>query len=145
MPKSGFWHLWDSMSLQRPVIPGFHPDPSVCRVGDNYYLVCSSFEYAPGVPIFRSPDLGRGRRSATSSTGRRSWTSRRPAPSGGIFAPTLRHHDGRFWMITTNWPTTAANCSSPPTTRPARGRSRCASLGLGIDPDLAWDEDGNCW
>jgi beta-xylosidase len=42
---------------QRPIIPGFHPDPSICRVGDTYYLVTSSFEYAPGVPIFSSTDL----------------------------------------------------------------------------------------
>ena len=40
-----------------PVIPGFHPDPSVCRVGDDYYLVTSSFTYFPGVPIFHSRDL----------------------------------------------------------------------------------------
>ncbi|GAB3978355.1 family 43 glycosylhydrolase [Plantactinospora veratri] len=40
-----------------PVIPGFHPDPSICRVGDDYYLACSSFEYFPGVPIFHSRDL----------------------------------------------------------------------------------------
>jgi len=91
------------MSTQRPVLPGFHPDPSICRVGDTYYLVNSSFEYAPGVPVFRSTDL-------------RSWEQignvlDRPSqldvsaagPSGGIFAPTIRHHDGRFWVITTNW------------------------------------------
>jgi xylan 1,4-beta-xylosidase len=42
---------------QLPVIPGFHPDPSICRVGDDYYLVTSSFEYAPGVPVFHSTDL----------------------------------------------------------------------------------------
>ena len=42
---------------RNPVIPGFHPDPSVCRVGDDYFLVTSSFTYFPGVPIFRSPNL----------------------------------------------------------------------------------------
>jgi xylan 1,4-beta-xylosidase len=40
-----------------PVIPGFHPDPSVCRVGDEYFLVTSTFTSTPGVPVFRSPDL----------------------------------------------------------------------------------------
>ena len=44
-------------ALANPVIPGFHPDPSVCRVGEDYYLACSSFEYFPGVPIFHSRDL----------------------------------------------------------------------------------------
>ena len=43
--------------FQNPVIPGFHPDPSVCRVGDNYYLVTSSFEFFPGVPVFHSKDM----------------------------------------------------------------------------------------
>ena len=45
------------MKLPNPVIPGFHPDPSVCRVGEDYYLVTSSFEYYPGVPLFHSRDL----------------------------------------------------------------------------------------
>ena len=45
------------MMWRNPVIPGFHPDPSVCRVGDDYYLVTSSFTWFPGVPIFRSPNL----------------------------------------------------------------------------------------
>ena len=40
-----------------PILSGFHPDPSICRVGQDYYLVTSSFEYAPGVPIFHSRDL----------------------------------------------------------------------------------------
>ena len=133
------------MNVQRPVIPGFHPDPSICRVGDTYYLVTSSFEYAPGVPIFRSTDL-------------RSWEQighvlDRPSqldvskagPSGGIFAPTLRHHEGRFWMITTNWADDGgqllvhADDPAGPWSEPVRIPSA-----MGIDPDLAWDDDGTC-
>ena len=45
------------MRYRNPVIPGFYPDPSVCRVGSDYYLVTSSFEYFPGVPVFHSRDL----------------------------------------------------------------------------------------
>lgn len=45
------------MSTPSLVIPGFHSDPSICRAGEDYYLACSSFEYFPGVPIFRSRDL----------------------------------------------------------------------------------------
>ena len=133
------------MSVQRPVLPGFHPDPSICRVGDTYYLATSSFEYAPGVPIFRSTDL-------------RSWelvghALHRPSqldvskagPSGGIFAPTLRHHDGRFWVITTNWSDDGgqlivhADDAAGPWSEPVRIPSA-----IGIDPDLAWDVDGRC-
>jgi len=47
------------MKFQNPVIRGFNPDPSICRVGKTYYLVTSSFEYFPGVPVYRSSDLGR--------------------------------------------------------------------------------------
>jgi xylan 1,4-beta-xylosidase len=133
------------VSLQRPVIPGFHPDPSICRVDETYYLVTSSFEYAPGVPIFRSTDL-------------RSWEQignvlDRPSqldvssagPSGGIFAPTLRHHDGRFWMITTNWSDDGGQLlvwsddPAGPWSEPVRIPSA-----VGIDPDIAWDNDGSC-
>src|SRR5690242_1969749 len=45
------------VTLSNPVIPGFHPDPSICRVGAHYFLVTSSFEYFPGVPLFHSRDL----------------------------------------------------------------------------------------
>ena len=86
----------------RPVIPGFHPDPSICRVGDTYFAVCSSFEYAPGGPIFSSSDL-RTWESIGNTLDRPTQLSVSGAvASGGIFAPTLRHHDGQFWMITTN-------------------------------------------
>lgn len=44
-------------TISNPVIPGFYPDPSVCRAGDDYYLACSSFEYFPGIPVFHSRDL----------------------------------------------------------------------------------------
>ena len=45
------------MHYQNPVIPGFSPDPSICRVGDDYYLVTSTFEYFPGIPVYHSRDL----------------------------------------------------------------------------------------
>src|SRR5580698_4955873 len=86
-----------------PIIPGFHPDPSVCRVGDEYFLATSSFTYFPGVPIFRSGNLidwiQVGNALDRPSTLDLSGTE--PSSSLGIFAPTLRYHDGQFWMITT--------------------------------------------
>ncbi|MEV4315045.1 glycoside hydrolase family 43 protein [Actinocrispum sp. NPDC049592] len=125
--------------FSNPVVPGFHPDPSVCRAGDDYYLVCSSFEYFPGLPVFHSRDLVH-------------WTQignalHRPLDtpsSGGIYAPTLRHHDGRFWLIVTDvsvgtFLMTATDPAGPWSSPiPAPGIT-------GIDPDLAWDEDGTCW
>ncbi|MFY1702154.1 glycoside hydrolase family 43 protein [Micromonospora sp. WMMA1923] len=127
-----------------PVVPGFHPDPSVCRVGEDYYLVCSSFEYVPGVPVFHSRDLVRWRQIGNALDR----PEQLPIPpdaatSGGIYAPTIRHHDGRFWLITTNvhrgsFVVTAED--------PAGPWSDPVWLDLpGIDPDLAWDDDGTCW
>ncbi len=91
-----------AQTFRNPVIPGYHPDPSVCRVGDDFYLVNSSFQYFPGVPIFYSLDLIHweqignvlDRESQVSLKGATSWQ--------GIYAPTLRYHDGTWYMITTN-------------------------------------------
>ena len=85
-----------------PVIPGFHPDPSVCRVGDKFYLVNSTFQYFPGVPIFESTDMQHwkqignvlDREEQLPLKGGTSWT--------GIYAPTIRYNDGTYYMITTN-------------------------------------------
>jgi xylan 1,4-beta-xylosidase len=90
------------ISYTNPVIPGFYPDPSVCRVGQDYYLVTSSFEYFPGVPIFQSRDLIHWRQIGHCLT-RASQLPLKNAPgSGGIFAPSVRYHEGTFYMITTN-------------------------------------------
>jgi alpha-N-arabinofuranosidase len=90
------------MQYTNPVIPGFHPDPSVCRVGDDFYLVTSSFEYFPGVPLFHSRDLVNWRQIGHCLTRPGQLDLRGCGPSGGIYAPTIRHHRGRFYLITTN-------------------------------------------
>jgi beta-xylosidase len=132
-------------TYDNPVIGGFHPDPSVCRVGEDYYLACSSFEYFPGVPLFHSRDLVHWRQlgNVLDRPGQLNLPADTPA-SAGIYAPTLRHHDGRFYLITTevggkgNFLVTAD--------RPAGPWSDPVLVDVpGIDPDLAWDEDGNCW
>ena len=133
------------MTVQRPVLSGFHPDPSICRVGDTYYLATSSFEYAPGVPIFRSADLRTWELVGHALHEPAQLDVSKAGPSGGIFAPTLRHHDGRFWMITTNWSYDGgqllvhAEDPAGPWSEPVRIPSA-----IGIDPDIAWDDDGTC-
>ncbi|WP_217213445.1 glycoside hydrolase family 43 protein [Streptomyces sp. AC550_RSS872] len=134
-------------TMTNPVIPGFHPDPSVCRVGDDYYLVCSSFEYFPGIPVFHSRDLVHWTQIGNALD--RPAQLRLPASmpsSGGIYAPTLRHHDGRFWLIVTNVAKGEGNMLFT-ATDPAGPWSDPVRLPevKGIDPDLAWDEDGTCW
>src|SRR5271169_2980416 len=88
-------------TFQNPIIPGFHPDPSICRVGDDYYLVNSSFEFFPGVPIFQSKDLVHWRQLGYCLTRKSQLNLDHARASGGIYAPTLRYHNGTFYMVTT--------------------------------------------
>lgn len=90
------------MRYQNPVLRGFYPDPSVCAVDGVYYMVCSSFQYFPGVPLFESRDLVNWRQIGHVLT-RPSQIDLKAVPSsGGVFAPTIRCQDGRFYMTTTN-------------------------------------------
>jgi xylan 1,4-beta-xylosidase len=128
------------MIYRNPVLPGFHPDPSVTRVGEDFYLVTSSFEFFPGVPIFHSRDLAHWRQIGFCLT-RKSQLNLDGVPnSGGIYAPTIRWHDGRFYMVTTNvnhggnffvWTEDPAGEWSEPISLP----------GGGIDPSLTFDGD----
>ncbi|MEU8890525.1 glycoside hydrolase family 43 protein [Streptomyces sp. NPDC048442] len=129
-----------------PVLPGLHPDPSVCRVGDDYYLACSSFEYFPGIPLFHSRDLVHWTQIGNVLDRPEQLPLSTAWSSGGIYAPTLRHHDGRFWLIVTNCSKDGGNLIVT-ATDPAGPWSDpvWAPDVPGIDPDLAWDEDGTCW
>ncbi len=93
------------MKYQNPVISGFHPDPSVCKVGKSFYLVTSSFEYFPGIPLFHSTDLVNWEQIGHVLTRESQLPLSRQhsfVPSQGIYAPTIRHHNGRFYVISTN-------------------------------------------
>ena len=87
---------------ENPIIPGFYPDPSICRVGEDYYLVNSSFEFFPGVPLWHSRDLVNWEQIGHVLTRESQLPLGNAWTSGGIYAPTIRYHDGRFYMITTN-------------------------------------------
>ncbi|HVH06142.1 MAG TPA: glycoside hydrolase family 43 protein, partial [Myxococcota bacterium] len=133
---------------RNPVIPGFHPDPSVCRAGDAYYLAASSFTYFPGVPIFRSLDLVDWVQigNVLERPAQLDLSGSRASPSFGVFAPTLRHHAGRFWMITTNFGEKGAWNFFVTARDPAGPWSDPVRVKIaGIDPDLAWDGAGRCW
>lgn len=90
------------MKYNNPVIKGFYPDPSACKVEDTYYLVCSSFQYFPGVPIFESKDLINWTQIGHCLTRKSQVQLDTVDSSGGVFAPTLRYNNGRFYMTTTN-------------------------------------------
>ncbi|MEU1603756.1 glycoside hydrolase family 43 protein [Micromonospora matsumotoense] len=138
---------WVDGTFVNPVLAGFHPDPSVCRVGDDYYLACSSFEYFPGVPLFHSRDLVHWEQigNVLDRPGQLTLPVTMPS-SAGVYAPTLRHHDGRFWLIVTNCADGGGTliCTATDPAGPWSDPVRVPGVG-GIDPDLAWDEDGTCW
>ena len=130
---------------QNPILAGFFPDPSITRAGDDYYLVNSSFSYSPGVPIFHSKDLVHWESLGHVLTTPKQLPLKNQRVSRGIYAPTLRYHDGVFYMITTlvdvrgNFLVTATNPAGPwsdPIELPEIG---------GIDPDIFFDDDGRAY
>jgi beta-xylosidase len=80
------------------IIPGFNPDPSIVRVDDDYFLVTSSFEFFPALPIYHSKDLVNWKLIGHAMTRRSQLDMRTNEAGGGIFAPTLRYHKGRFYI-----------------------------------------------
>ena len=90
------------MKYHNPVIRGFYPDPSVCFANGKYYLAASSFQYFPGVPLFESDDLVNWTPIGFALTRPEQVMLDKIASSGGVFAPTLRYNNGRFYLVTTN-------------------------------------------
>lgn len=128
---------------RNPILPGFHPDPSIVAVGEDYYIVNSSFQYFPGVPIYHSRDLVHWDQIGN-VLDRPSQLPLREATSWlGIYAPTIRYNDGTFYMITTN----VGNGGNfmVTATDPAGPWSEPILLEQqGIDPSLYF-EDGKCY
>jgi alpha-N-arabinofuranosidase len=138
----------DKEAFDNPILKGFYPDPSICRVGDDYYLVNSSFEYFPGVPVFHSKDLVNWQQIGHVLNRPSQLNLDSVRASGGIFAPTIRYHNGTFYMITTlvgtkeggNFFVTAKNPAGPwsePQWLPKEA--------IGIDPSLFFDDDGKVY
>jgi len=130
--------------FSNPILPGFYPDPSICRVGDDYYIVNSSFQFFPAVPIHHSKDL-----INWESIG---YVLDRPSQVklekigfwNGIYAPSIRYHSGVFYMTTTN--TSDKGNFYVYTENPASEWSEPIWVDQGgIDPDIFFDEDGKTY
>ena len=148
--------LAQELSYNNPIIPGNYPDPSICRVGNDYYIVNSSFEYFPGLPIHHSKDLvnwnliGYGLHRDDQCSGEMNLVD--VQTDGGIHAPSIRYHDGLFYIITTNvyspgpqQPTEMINFII--TAEQAEGpwsNPHIIEGAPGIDPDIIFD-DGKVW
>ena len=86
------------MKYKNPIIPGFNPDPSICRVGDDFYLVTSTFEFFPGVPVYHSKNLVNWELINYCLTTDTQLPLEGAIVSKGIYAPTIRYYDGTFFM-----------------------------------------------
>ena len=132
------------MKYQNPVIPGFYPDPSICRVDDDYFLVCSSCEYFPGAPLFHSKDLVHWQQIGYCLIRKSQLDLSKTYFSRGIYAPTIRHHCGTFYVITTN--VSASGNFFIHTEDPFSEWSDPVRVDVpGIDPDLFFDDDGTVY
>lgn len=134
-----------SSGFDNPVIAGMASDPSVCRVGDDYYLVTSTFEYFPGAPIYHSKDLIHWRLLSYSLSRPAQLPLVRLTRNGGIWGTTLRYHDGTFYMMTTNKSEGHGNFYVH-TKDPSGEWSDPITLDQGgIDPSFFFDDDGKVY
>lgn len=150
--------LAQDSSFSNPILPGGHPDPSICRVGDDYYIVNSTFEYFPALPIHHSKDLvnweliGYGLHRKEQASGVVNLMD--VQQNGGIHAPTIRYHEGLFYIIVTNiygskvpgqpgqninFIITAKNPAGP------WSDPHVIEGAPGIDPDIFFDDDGKVY
>ncbi|GAA4629515.1 glycoside hydrolase family 43 protein [Actinoallomurus vinaceus] len=134
-------------TFRNPVLPGCYPDPSICRVGEDFYLVTSSFAYYPGIPVFHSRDLVHWHQltHVLNRPGRLSLEGL--DVSDGVWAPTIRHHDGTFYVVSTLARRRRGDLTFVVTADdPAGPWSDPIPLEAeGIDPSLFFDDDGRCW
>ena len=136
-------------TFHNPIIKGGYPDPSICRVGDTYYMVASSFSYFPALPIFKSRDLVHWEQIGNAISRPEQLDFRNCDISEGLWAATIRYHKGRFYIVDTldvqgrvyryNFVITA--------TDPAGEWSDAVIIegADGIDPSLYFDDDGRMW
>jgi xylan 1,4-beta-xylosidase len=130
-------------TFSNPIFPGFFPDPGIYAVGEDFYLVNSTFSFFPGVPLFHSKDLVHWRQLGHILDRPEQMDVEGLGISEGIFAPTIQYHNGVFYMLTTlvgkgsNFVVTATDPEGPwsnPIWLPAV---------RGIDPSLFFDDNGN--
>src|SRR5690242_19534929 len=133
------------MNFPNPLIPGFNPDPSIVKVGEDYYLATSTFEYLPGIPVYHSTDLVNWDRIGHVVDREGQLDSRDVPTLGGAWAPTIRFHDGLFYVAVTD--AMARGTLVFTAEDPAGPWSDGLAIegAIGIDQDLAWDEDGTAY
>jgi alpha-N-arabinofuranosidase len=95
--------VFGQRTYKNPVITGMNPDPSICRVGDDFYLVTSTFEFYPGLPVYHSKDLVNWKMIGYALDRPSNCPMEGSGSSGGNYAPALRYHNGTFYISCTNY------------------------------------------
>ena len=137
-------------TFQNPLLSGFYPDPSICRVGEDYYMVTSSFVYYPGLPVFHSRDLIHWEQIGHGIERPDQFDYKNCETSLGLWAPTIRYHEGTFYIINTfvsegrearrdNYIITAKDPAGP------WSDPVFVEHADGIDSSLFFDDDGSMW
>src|SRR5689334_20072958 len=137
--------------IRNPILPGFNPDPSICRVGNDYYIAVSTFEWYPGVQIHHSKDLVNWELVCRPLDRAAQLDMRGNPDSCGIWAPCLSHADGLFWLVYTDVKRYDGNfkdthnyiVTAPEITGPWSDPIYINSSGF--DPSLFHDDDGRKW
>jgi xylan 1,4-beta-xylosidase len=138
--------------IQNPVLPGFHPDPSILRVGDTYYIANSTFEWYPGVEIHRSKDLASWEQLSSPLREKRLLDMLGNPASGGVWAPCLSYSDGLFYLVFTNmrswnsgpWKDTPNYLTTAPSIEGPWSDPVFLNAS-GFDASLFHDDDGRKW
>ena len=137
--------------IKNPILPGFNPDPSVVRVGDDFYIATSTFEWYPGVQIHHSRDLKNWRLAARPLNRGDLLDMRGNPDSCGIWAPCLSWNDGLFHLIYTDVKRfdgnfkDAHNYLTTCETIDGEWSDRVYLNSSGFDPSLFHDDDGRKW
>ncbi|MDG6078071.1 glycoside hydrolase family 43 protein [Erythrobacter litoralis] len=133
-----------SNTFRNPVLPGFHPDPSIVRVGDDFYTVTSTFSWFPGLPVLHSKDLVNWRLIGNAIDRPSQVDFSGLGTNRGLFAPAISYHNGKFWIVNT-----CIECGGNfviMATDPAGPWSDPVWLDFGgIDPSLYFADDGTAW
>ena len=137
--------------IRNPILPGFNPDPSICRVGEDYYIATSTFEWYPGVQIHHSRDLANWTLVARPLNRADLLDMRGNPDSGGVWAPCLSYADGRLWLVYTDvkrlegdWKD-AHNYITTCGTVDGKWSDPWYVNSSGFDPSLFHDDDGRKW
>jgi xylan 1,4-beta-xylosidase len=139
------------MAIRNPILPGFHPDPAILRVDDDYYIATSTFEWHPGVQLHHSRDLVHWRTVGGALTTEDHLDLRGVPDSGGVWAPDLTYANGQFHLVygvVDNYSFGFMDVTVRMTTAPTiegPWASPVTLAGRGFDPSLFHDEDGSTW